>query len=150
MKKRNLLFALGMAVLLMAVTCFAFAEEEEKEKEVDCVIMEWGGGMLLTQPDGSYFTTPFLSNEQLSKLCVNLSSNIPSASNMMLVVFYKDQLIPFSVEDETEKQYEYKFLLEKYGEAAINVSLDRKMLDELIEPGTFIHFIFFGALDANG
>lgn len=61
MKKRNLLFALGMAVLLMAVTCFAFAEEEEKEKEVDCVIMEWGGGMLLTQPDGSYFTPPPLS-----------------------------------------------------------------------------------------
>lgn len=146
MKKRNLLFALGMAVLLMAVTCFAFAEEEEKEKEVDCVIMEWGGGMLLTQPDGSYFTTPFLSNEQLSKVCVNLSSNIPSASNMMLVVFYKDQLIPFSVEDETEKQYGYKFLLEEYGEAAINVSLDRKMLDELIEPGTFIHFIILGHL----
>lgn len=144
MKKRNLLFTLGIAVLLMTVTCFAFAEEEEKE--VDSVLMEWGGGLWITQADGSYFTTQCLSNEQLSKICVKFSSRMPCGSNMMLVVFYKDQLIPFSVEDETEKQYEYKFLLEKYGEAAINISFDREMLDELIEPGTFIHFVSLGHL----
>lgn len=144
MKKRNVLFMLGVAVLLMLITCFAYAEEEEKE--VDCVITEWGAGIQLTQPDGSYFTTPFLSNEQLSKVCVNIWSTTPSASNMMLVVYYKDQLIPFSVEDGTETQYWYKFLMEEYGEAAITVSFDRKMLDELIEPGSHIHFIFLGHL----
>lgn len=143
MKRASLVFTFLLAGILLMTTCTSLAEE--KERRIDWGT-DWGYGIQLTQPDGNYFTTPFLSNEQLSEVCVYISSNTYSDSNMMLVVFYKDQLVPFYAEEETEPQYQYKFLLEEYGEITIRVSFDREMLDELIEPETYLHFVIVGHL----
>lgn len=137
--KKSMLYLISF-VLLFSVAYSANAESTE--------IPFFGGGLSIKTLDGNYPDTPLLPNSLMAEgIVLSVAYNTPIPTDGLLLVPYKDELLPFYVNDSQEPVYQYPFHFEDSGDYEFILRFDRDMLDETIEPLTFLHFVVVGHLN---
>lgn len=142
--KRSFLFLLLLA-LLVPYTIPACAENESTGGVVRSC-----GVNLLNKNDGSIITVPTFSNEFLAEgFRIAFSETKPAGAKMNLVVLYKDQLLPFYINDQQTMQYQYFFTIADDFTANFNIRFPLEQLNDIVEPGNTIYFVVLCGIDQN-
>lgn len=146
MKSRSRFLSLLLSACMLLATCTAQAEPEPTSVPQSAPLLSYGLNVL--DLDGGYLRGHNLSNERLSEgVVVSLSETEPFGSKMSFVVFYKDQLLPFYIGDQTTQQYQHFFTVSDEGTAEFIVRFPLELLNERVEPGTCMYFILLGSID---
>lgn len=137
--KKSIL-SLILFFLLFSVSFSAYAEST--------TIPSFGGGISIKKLDGNYPDTPLLPNQLMEEgVLLSVMYDAPIPTDGLLLVPYKDGLLPFYVNDNQEPVFQYPFHFENSGTYDFILRFDRDMLDETIEPLTFLHFVAVGHLN---
>ncbi len=146
MKSLSRFLSLLLAACMLLASCTAQAEPEPTAVPQDGPLRAYGLNVL--DLDGHFLAERTLSNDLLSEgVVIDISNTEPVGSKMSFVVFYKDQLLPFYIGDQTTQQYQHFFTVSDEGTAKFIVRFPLELLNEKVEPGTCVHFILLGAID---
>lgn len=142
--KRYFLFLL-LSALLLTFTIPAYADNESTGGVVRSCGID-----LLNKNDGGIITVPAFSNEFLAEgFRIAISRTEPAGAKMNFVVLYKDQLLPFYINDQQTTQYQHFFTIADDYTANFNIHFPLELLNDIVEPGNTIYFVVLCGVDQN-